>query len=187
MTATEDPDLVDLIIADHRDFERMFVELQEGVQPPEYRRRLLDHLIAGLIRHAVAEEQLVYPTAIDKAADGKDMVEHELEEHSEAEQLMKDLEAVEPTDPAFDRLVGELIDDLRHHFEEEEGKLLPALREACDRDELVTLGKSMALAKKMAPTRPHPSAPDTPPANLVVGPGLGLIDRIRDVLGNRPS
>src|SRR5690606_32543409 len=110
MTAIEDPDLVDLIIADHRDFERMFVELQEGVQPPEYRRRRPAHVIARPILPAVAEERPVHPTAIDKAAGGKDMVEHELEEHSEAEQLMKDLEAVEPTDPAFDRLVGELID-----------------------------------------------------------------------------
>jgi hypothetical protein len=36
--------------------------------------------------------------------------------------------------------------------------------------------------KKVAPTRPHPSAPDTPPLNKLAAPGAGLIDRIRDAL-----
>ncbi|MGH3434391.1 MAG: hemerythrin domain-containing protein [Thermocrispum sp.] len=187
MTATEDGDIVDLIIGDHRDFEKTFAEFERGGQQPEYRRKLLDHLIAGLTRHAVAEEQLVYPTAADKADGGKEMVEHELEEHSGAEQRMKDLEDVEPTDPKFDELVAELIHDLRHHFEEEESKLLPALRAACGHDELVELGKGVELAKKVAPTRPHPSAPDTPPANLLINPGIGIIDRVRDALSGRAT
>ena len=40
-------------------------------------------------------------------------------------------------------------------------------------------------SKKMAPTRPHPSAPDRPPANKILGPGVGLIDRMRDALTGR--
>jgi hypothetical protein len=40
-------------------------------------------------------------------------------------------------------------------------------------------------AKKMAPTRPHPSAPDTPPANKLLAPGTGLVDRLRDALSGR--
>lgn len=41
------------------------------------------------------------------------------------------------------------------------------------------------MAKKMAPTRPHPSAPDTPPGNKLLGPGVGLVDRARDLLTGR--
>nr|BFF24347.1 hypothetical protein GCM10025732_23120 [Glycomyces mayteni] len=43
----------------------------------------------------------------------------------------------------------------------------------------------MLAAKEFAPTRPHPHAPDSTPANLVVGPGVGLVDHIRDVLEHR--
>ncbi|RSN17028.1 hypothetical protein DMH25_04560 [Streptomyces sp. WAC 01325] len=36
--------------------------------------------------------------------------------------------------------------------------------------------------KQLAPTLPHPSAPDTPPANKLPAPGVGMVDRIRKVL-----
>ncbi|HUR08087.1 MAG TPA: hypothetical protein VM347_36465 [Nonomuraea sp.] len=45
-------------------------------------------------------------------------------------------------------------------------------------------GKVQAI-KKIAPTRPHPSAPDTPPGNKLLGPATGLIDRLRDALSGR--
>jgi len=56
---------------------------------------------------------------------------------------------------------------------------------ACDGAELTELGKKFERAKKMAPTRPHPSAPDKPPANKILGPGVGLIDRMRAALSGR--
>jgi len=42
-------------------------------------------------------------------------------------------------------------------------------------------------AKKLAPTRPHPSAPDKPPLNKVLGPPVGLVDRVRDALSGRAT
>ena len=78
-----------------------------------------------------------------------------------------------------------LIKDIRHHVEDEESDLLPRLRDACDGPELTELGKKFERAKKAAPTRPHPSAPDKPPANKILAPGVGLIDRMRDVLTGR--
>ena len=39
--------------------------------------------------------------------------------------------------------------------------------------------------KAIAPTRPHPSAPDTPPLNKILAPGAGLVDRIRDKITGR--
>jgi hypothetical protein len=34
----------------------------------------------------------------------------------------------------------------------------------------------------MAPTHPHPNAPDTPPGNMVLGPVAALADRFRDAM-----
>jgi hypothetical protein len=61
------------------------------------------------------------------------------------------------------------------------------MRRACSEQDLVELGEKFEKAKKMAPTRPHPMAPDHPPANKILGPGAGLIDRMRDVLSGRNS
>ena len=100
---------------------------------------------------------------------------------------MKQLEDLEPTDPQFDQLLRQLIEDVRHHVQDEENDLLPKLQSACSDQELRDLGEKVLRAKKMAPTRPHPGAPDKPPANLILGPGAGLIDKIRDGLGGRSN
>jgi hypothetical protein len=81
--------------------------------------------------------------------------------------------------------VRKLMEDIRHHIEDEEGDLLPKLRQACSEADLQELGEKFENAKKMAPTRPHPAAPDRPPANKILGPGAGLIDRMRDALTGR--
>jgi hypothetical protein len=39
----------------------------------------------------------------------------------------------------------------------------------------------------MAPTRPHPFAPDKPPMNKILTAGAGLVDRMRDALTGRAA
>jgi hemerythrin superfamily protein len=184
MTTAHEQDLVDAIMTDHREVEAVFAELETSTDP-RTRRELVEHVIAELVRHSVAEEQYLYPTARKVLPDGDEIADHELAEHAEAEELMKALEETTETEPRFDELVGKLIEEIRHHLGEEEGDLLPKLRAACDAAELRELGRKFERSKKMAPTRPHPSAPDRPPANKILGPGLGLIDRVRDALSGR--
>lgn len=178
-------DLVDLIEQDHREFERLFAELEHGAHSDAHRKQIVEHLIADLTRHSVAEEQLLYPAARDKLADGDKIADHEIDEHNEAEEVMKRLEGLEPHHPEFEEALRKLIDDVRHHLEEEESSLLPKIRTACSSDELAELGERFVRAKGMAPTRPHPNAPDTPPGNLLIGPGIAVIDKVRDALSGR--
>ncbi|OBK71344.1 hemerythrin domain-containing protein [Mycobacterium sp. 1274761.0] len=185
MTATP-ADIIDDIVTDHREVEEIFKELESN-RNPDQRRQLVEHVITELVRHSVGEEMYLYPAARKALPDGDKLVDHELHEHAEAEEIMKKIEKTEAEDAGFDKLVGELIKDIRHHIADEEGDLLPKLREVCDRQELAELGEKFASAKKMAPTRPHPSAPDEPPANKILGPGMGLIDRLRDALSGRNS
>lgn len=187
MTATQrdTTDIVQLIIQDHRDFERAFAELERHSHTAEYRKQLVDHVIADLVRHSVAEEQFLYPTAKDNVEDGEKLVTAELKEHADAERLMKDLEGLNPGDPKFEQLLSRLIADVRHHIDEEERELLPKVKAACSPDDLDRLGRTFEAAKQAAPTRPHPAAPDEPPANLILGPGAGLIDKVRDALTGR--
>lgn len=186
MTTTQQQDLIDAIIADHREVQAVFTEI-EASEDARNKRELVEHVIAELVRHSVAEEQYLYPTARKALPDGDELVDHELEEHAEAEQVMKDIENTDSTDPKFPELVGKLIADIRHHLEDEEEDLLPKLRAACDPEQLGELGRKFEQAKKMAPTRPHPAAPDRPPANRVLDPGAGLIDRVRDALSGRDT
>jgi len=184
VTTTKHQDLVDAIVADHREFEAVFDEI-EASGDARMRRELVEHVIAELVRHSVAEEEYLYPTARKVLPDGDKIADHELEEHAEAEQVMKEIENTDATDPKFTERVDTLIADIRHHLKDEEEDLLPKLRKACSQQDLRDLGEKFERAKRMAPTRPHPSAPDKPPANKILGPGVGLIDKMRDALTKR--
>jgi hypothetical protein len=39
-------------------------------------------------------------------------------------------------------------------------------------------------AKKTAPTHPHPSTPNTPGANMALGPVAAVFDRARDAVSS---
>ena len=94
------------------------------------------------------------------------------------EQLMSELEGLQPDDREFDRKTRQLIQDIRQHVAEEENELLPRLREACSDQELGKLGEKMLKSKQKAPTVPHPTASERPPDRQLLEPGTGMIDRV---------
>jgi hypothetical protein len=71
---------------------------------------------------------------------------------------------------------------VRAHVAEEEGAdgMIERLRAAVGDYRLTEMGRSMAKAKRTVPSRPHPQAPDTPPANAVAGPITRVLDNLRD-------
>jgi len=77
---------------------------------------------------------------------------------------------------------GVLADHVRGHVLEEERQLLPALKRLVSAGELAELGDALLSAKRLAPTRPHPAAPDEPPANVLTTPAAAVYDRSREAL-----
>jgi hypothetical protein len=71
--------------------------------------------------------------------------------------------------------------------QDEETEQFPQLRQRVPREELVELAGKVETAKKLAPTRPHPAAPHSEVFHKVVGPGVGLVDRLRDKLTGRAT
>jgi hypothetical protein len=83
------------------------------------------------------------------------------------------------TSERFDAKVNVLMENVRHHVDEEEREMFPRVRKALSRDQLNELGELIERAKKVAPTRPHPKAPDEPPGNVMAALVTGFIDRVR--------
>ncbi|MFE5812317.1 hemerythrin domain-containing protein [Streptomyces sp. NPDC056479] len=177
--------VIDELMTDHREVEELFGRI-EGLAPRHKDRKLYaDQVTMELVRHSVAEEAYLYPAVRRHVAGGDAIADREIEDHSKAEQIMKDLEGCDADDPRFDRLIGMLMTEVRSHIADEEGNLFPQLRATCPPDALDELGDKVRQAKKVAPTRPHPFAPDKPPANKLLAPGVGLVDRLRDALTGR--
>ncbi|MFD5268081.1 hemerythrin domain-containing protein [Streptomyces sp. NPDC058335] len=177
--------VIDELVTDHREVEELFGKIEALPSGNKDRKMYADQVTMELVRHSVAEEAYLYPAVREHVAGGDALADKELEDHAKAEQIMKDLESCEADDPQFDRLVGMLMSEIREHIADEEGNLFPRLRSACPPDALDDLGDKVRMAKKTAPTRPHPSAPDKPPANKMLAPGVGMVDRMRDALSGR--
>lgn len=178
-------DMITELVRDHREVEEMFGKLEER-RPTEERQEILNNVITELVRHSVAEEQHLYPTARSVLDDGDSIADHEISEHEEVEQLMKRLESLEPEDAEYERAIRELISNVRHHLEDEEGDLFPRLKQACNPAQLRDLGDKLRTAKATAPTHPHPKTPNTPGGAVkATAPMAGLVDRVRDSLTNR--
>ena len=107
-------------------------------------------------------------------------MQYDNQEHQQLEEIMKQLEGVPASEPRFDALVGELTEKLRHHTQDEETEQFPQLRTYAPGEELVKLREKVDPAKKLAPTRPHAGAPHNELFHKLVGPGVGLVDRLRD-------
>jgi len=185
MTDSQTEDVVDVLTTDHREVEELITQIRAC--SGEERRDKTDMLIAELVRHSVAEEMHVYPAMKEHLADGEAAVAHDIEEHKELETLMKDLEAADVDGTDFSARIDELANVLRDHVQDEETEQFPKLREAIPRDEMVALVDKVQTAKKAAPTRPHPSSPNSELFHKSVGPGVGMLDRLRDKLTGRST
>ncbi|MEV4703863.1 hemerythrin domain-containing protein [Actinoplanes sp. NPDC049316] len=179
-------DVIDVLTSDHRDVTALIGEIWT-VQDPMIRRDLTDTAISELVRHAVAEEMYVYPAMKKYLPDGDKAVEHDVEEHKELEETMKALEDLDVSGPEFDTALRKLETVLADHVQDEESDQFPELRRLIPADELVELAGKVETAKKLAPTRPHPGAPNNEVFHKLVGPGVGLVDRLRDKLTGRAT
>jgi hemerythrin superfamily protein len=182
-TSTGEQDVVDVLTTDHREA----IELVEQIPAadPERRRDMTDTVIAELMRHAVAEEMYVYPAMREHLPDGEAAVKHDIQEHQQLEEAMKALESLDTADPRFVEVLGRLEAVLRDHVRDEETEQFPELRARVPREQLVQLAGKVEAAKKLAPTRPHPTAPHSQLFHKLVGPGVGMVDRMRDKLTGR--
>jgi hemerythrin superfamily protein len=179
-------DVVDILISDHRDVTALIGEIW-SVRDTMIRRDLTDTAISELVRHAVAEEMYVYPAMRKHLPEGEKAVEHDIEEHKELERAMKQLEAVDVSSAEFDAALRQLETLLADHVQDEESEQFPELRRRIPQEELAELAGKVQSAKKLAPTRPHPEAPNSELFHKLVGPGVGLVDRLRDKLTGRAT
>jgi hemerythrin superfamily protein len=176
-------DAITLLKQDHRTVEKLFKQFEKaGDRAYVEKRATVDRIIEELSKHAAVEEQLFYPVTRQTVPDTEDIALESLEEHHIVKWVLSELVDMDPEDERFDPKVTVLIENVRHHVEEEEGGYFPMVRDELGRKALGELGDAMEKAKAIAPTKPHPRSPDTPPGNLIAGTKAGMVDRVGDVV-----
>ncbi|WP_030716594.1 hemerythrin domain-containing protein [Streptomyces sp. NRRL F-2580] len=177
--------MIEELMADHREVEEIFGRIQSKPGQGQELRDLVDEVTIELVRHSVAEEQYLYPAVREYVEGGDRLADKEIEDHGRVEKILKQLEKMDTGDAQMSPVLQQLMEEVAEHIQDEENNLFPMLRRTCSAEKLDELGDKVRRAKTMAPTRPHPSAPSTPPANKLLAPGAGLVDRARDFVTGR--
>ena len=153
-------DAITLLKNDHKDVEKLFKRFEKaGDRAYTEKREIVDRIIEALSKHAAIEEQLFYPVTRATVDDTEDVVLESMEEHHVVKWLLSELEDMDPRHERFDAKTTVLIENVRHHIEEEEQEWFPKVREGLGRNVLQDIGAEMIEARKHAPKRPsQPSA-----------------------------
>jgi hemerythrin superfamily protein len=178
MTPTRDGDVVDLLVGQHARIEELFIEVLAGGGD---RRAAVDELIRLLAVHETAEEEIVHPVARHRIDAGDEVVDALLAEEHDAKQMLAWLQDLDPADPRFQPLVGELRTAVLRHAKHEERYEFNQLRAKVDAERLRAMATGLRAAEALAPTRPHPGM-ETAGANVALGLPMAVADRVRDLL-----
>ncbi|MCW2510103.1 MAG: Hemerythrin cation binding domain protein [Modestobacter sp.] len=165
---------------DHVQLDRLLHEL-DGTTGTEQERvlRRIDRLVFS---HAFAEETVLWPVIRRVLPDGDALTLTVEEEHQEVNELVTELETLGHDDPRRAERLARLVAVLREDVRDEEDVLFPQLQAALDPRSLRRLGVQWEVARRVSPTRPHPTVSRRPPGNALSGLPLTVLDRSRDLV-----
>jgi iron-sulfur cluster repair protein YtfE (RIC family) len=170
--------IIEALLEDHDEVREMLAKLE--ATHGEERGKLFQELMAELVRHEVAEAEILRP--VSKRVVGEAIAAARTEEETQAEELLKEMEKLDPNSAEFDARLTKLHRDVEQHARLEETEEFPRVRASESPERLLAMGKALRAAKIAAPTHPHPSIPNTAAANLLVGPFAAVADRARDAV-----
>ena len=149
-------DAIVLLKQDHKTVNTLFKEFEKTKDSASSakKRELVDQILKELVTHAFIEETIFYPAARQLVPETDDHVLESVEEHHVVAWLLSELQHLSPDHETFDAKVTVLIENVRHHVEEEEQEWFPQVRKALGRNRLLELGERLEAAKPQAPSDP---------------------------------
>ncbi|HYN33435.1 MAG TPA: hemerythrin domain-containing protein, partial [Ilumatobacteraceae bacterium] len=114
-------DAITLLRNDHKTVEALFKRFEKaGEGALVEKRQIVDRIIEELSVHTTIEEQVFYPVTRATVTGVEDIALESLEEHHIVKWLLSELADLDPSNERFTPKVTVLIENVRHHVEEEE-------------------------------------------------------------------
>jgi hemerythrin superfamily protein len=127
-------DWVDALKAEHRMVEKLFQTLSSTTDDQGRKREtILAKIAYALNKHAIEEENVVYP-AISHSAQ-HDQATHLAEEHARIKTFIYDLRMMDPAEPRWLMKAKEFELFVREHVREEEEEIFPLFQESLSQGE----------------------------------------------------
>ena len=148
MATAVSTDPVALLKSDHDEVKGLFDKF-ENAKSMAPKAKVARQAIVELKIHAAIEEEIFYP-AFDKESGGEESHDIYLEaeeEHHVVHLLIAELDSMADDDEHFEAKFTVLLENVRHHIEEEESEMLPKAK-SLGKERLAALGQEMAERKK---------------------------------------
>jgi hemerythrin superfamily protein len=152
-------DAIVILRDDHKQVRALFREFEKSSTTKPRKGTIVNKVIELLTAHTYIENEVMYPEVRRLLPDLEDDILESYEEHHVADLLVMELAAMKPADERFEAKTTVLIENVRHHMDEEEQDWFPKVRDGLSRTQLRHLGEQLLAAKKRAPRSPaQPSA-----------------------------
>ncbi|WP_301146612.1 hemerythrin domain-containing protein [Mycobacterium simiae] len=143
----------------------------------------VNNLIIAESQHEAIEEQYFWPAVREALGDA--LADKAVEQEQQGKKVLQRLEDGKPGEPDYHEALQEFIKLGREHIAFEQEVVWPQVETAISRDELEKIGEKLEVAKKIAPTRPHPDTPPNPAVLKTMGMGAAVMDHVRDAFTGR--
>lgn len=137
-------DAIVMLRDDHRAVEKLFKAFEKGDTG------VVPDICDALERHAMIEEEVFYPAVRADVEDTDDVVLESVEEHHVVKTLIAELRAMTGDEENYEAKATVLMENVRHHIEEEEGEMFPQVRTALGRKRLQELADEMQRVQATA-------------------------------------
>jgi hemerythrin-like domain-containing protein len=148
-------DAIVLLKADHKELRRLFKAFESaGDGATSGKGEIVNDMIELLTVHTYLENECMYPQVRRLLPDLEDDILESYEEHHVADLLCAELAALDPDAERFDAKTTVLIENVRHHMQEEEQEWFPKVRSGLGRKQLQELGAQLGQIRPDAPRSP---------------------------------
>jgi hemerythrin-like domain-containing protein len=138
---------IDLLETDHRAIEGLMDELEHTTERAlKTRPELFRKFRIQLTVHEVIEETIFYP-ALKEHPKARDIVLEGYEEHHVVDEVMAEIADTPIDDETWSAKAKVMVENVRHHIQEEEQDMFRKARAAFNREELEALGERMQRRK----------------------------------------
>lgn len=176
---TSPTDVVSFLVRQHEQIKSLFDATLNAAG--EAREKPFTELRRLLAVHEAAEEVVVHPRVKHDLAPLSCIADDRLAEEKEAKKALIELEDLDVASPEFTSKLRTLRDAVVEHAEHEENEEFTIVVRQLTSDDLEQMVRAVKLAELIAPTMPHPDL-ESRAANVLVGPFVAMVDRVRDAI-----
>jgi hemerythrin superfamily protein len=148
-------DAIVLLKQDHRNVKRLFREFERSREDMARKSSIVAQIIEDLTVHTFVENEIMYPEVRRALPDLEDDVMESYEEHHVADVLCLELIDLDAANEHFNAKTAVLIENVRHHIDEEEQDWFPKVRAGMSRKDLLALGRRIEAQRLGAPRDPR--------------------------------